>query len=189
MLLCFYQSQLGLLLDPVFCSHWKKKKTTLIWLPCWSKPCGLDVEGPFSHNEQVSPVCLLILGQISAGPQICPYDSGKGWNRNSKRMESWPWFSAYYCKALGHHVSLPGLRVLICAKAALDQMVPWLFSQLQHCPSVFQPQTHGGSLWLYWWVTYTSESCHPKPREQIIHWELFAMMGSNGNTPCLVFLV
>ena len=90
MLLCFYQSQLGLLLDPVFCSHWKKKKTTLIWLPCWSKPCGLDVEGPFSHNEQVSPVCLLILGQISAGPQICPYDSGKGWNRNSREWSPGP---------------------------------------------------------------------------------------------------
>lgn len=82
MLLCFYQSQLGLCSDPVFCSHWKEK--TLIWLPCWSKSCGPDVEGRFPHSKPLSPVSLLILGQISARPQICPCDSGKGWNGSSR---------------------------------------------------------------------------------------------------------
>lgn len=166
-LLCFYQSQLGLLLEPVFCRHWKKK--TLIWLPCWSKPCGLDVEGPFSHSKPVSPVCLLILGQISAGPQICLYDNGKGWNRNSREWSPGP--------NSPHTIARPWATASAFQASRFSSVQRQNWTRWSHdfslssniAPSVCQPQTHVGSLWLYWWVTYTSESCHPKPREQIIH--------------------
>ena len=107
----------------------------------------------------------MILGQISAGLKICLYDSGKGQNGNPRELSYGPDFSTYYCKALGNHVSPPNLSVPICTMAELDWMIPSLPFSSNIAHSVSQPQTHAGSLWLPWWVTYTSESCHPKPRD------------------------
>lgn len=168
MLLCFYQSQLGLCLDPVFCSHWKKK--TLIWLPCWSKSCGPHVEGPFPHSKPFSPVSLLILGQISAGPQICPCDSGKGSNGSSREWSPGS-DSPDTVAGLGPPPRLPSRpRGFHLCKGGTGLDGPLIFLSSSIAPSVCQPQTHVGSLWLSWWVTSTSESCHPKPREQTINY-------------------
>ena len=68
-------------------------------------------------------MCLLVLGQISAGPQICPFIVGTA-GTETQENGVLALILRILLQGLGHHVSLPGLRVLICAKAELDQMVP-----------------------------------------------------------------